>query len=337
MRIVSIRDLDIDSVVKFFDDVVVVPTETVYGLAASIHNPRAVEKIFELKRRPADNPLIVHVSSEKMLEDVIEGPIPVEYKKLMDKFWPGPLSLLFKSKDNVNPVVRGGLDTIAVRMPRNEQLLKIIEKLGAPVAAPSANVSGRPSPTTVEHVVEDFGDRVGMIIDGGPCPVGVESTVVWYSDGAIQVLRPGGVGIEDIRSAVSCEVVMKNKAVSGEAVLSPGQKYKHYSPRSPLVLFKGKPREVESRILRYIEANPGVARIGVGLHSGMNIEVPLGRKVDVFNMGNDKREVCRNLFEGLRRLDKTSDVILIAGVDFGGEGYAIMDRLERAADDIIML
>ncbi|AFN83776.1 translation factor [Encephalitozoon romaleae SJ-2008] len=335
MRIVSIEELDVNSIVKFFDDVVVIPTETVYGLAASIHNPRAVERIFELKRRPADNPLIVHVSSEQMLEEIVEGPIPVEYRKLMDRFWPGPLSLLFKSKDSVSPVIRGGLSTIAVRMPKNKQLLEIIERLGVPVAAPSANVSGRPSPTTVDHVIEDFGDKVEMIIDGGPCSVGVESTVVWYADGVLQILRPGGVGIEDIKDVVDCEVVMKNKIEGGEEVLSPGQKYKHYSPRSPLVLFKGRPKEMESGILKYIEANPGIARIGVGLHSGINIETPLGRKVDIFNMGNVKKEVCRNLFEGLRKLDKTSDVILVAGIDCNEEGYAIMDRLERAADEII--
>lgn len=334
MRVVSVADLDIDSAVGSFDDVVVVPTETVYGLAASIYKPRAIEKVFRLKRRPSDNPLIVHVSSGQMLEQIVEGPIPDEYRRLMDRFWPGPLTLLFKSRECVSCGVRAGLDTVAVRMPNNRCLLEIIERLGEPVAAPSANVSGRPSPTAIEHVVEDFGDELGLVIDGGACPVGVESTVVQLVDGKLQVLRPGGISVADIRDVVSCEVVVRSKVEEGGVVLSPGQKYRHYSPRSEVVLFKGEAEAVRSGILKYIEERPDVC-VGVAVHSGMCLEIAEGRRVEVFDMGRTKREVCRNLFEGLRRLDKTSDVILVAGVDYEGPGLAIMDRLEKAASKIV--
>ncbi|KMV65341.1 translation factor [Encephalitozoon cuniculi EcunIII-L] len=335
MKIVSTKELDADFVVRFFDDVVAVPTETVYGLAASIYNPRAVERLLKLKRRPADNPLPVAVSSYRMLKEIVKEPIPEEYRRLMDMFWPGPLTLLFRSKDCVSSVIRSGLESVAVRMPKSKHLLEIIERLGAPVVLPSANISGRPSPTTAGHVVEDFGDEVKLIIDGGPCPIGLESTVVSYADGGLQILRPGGITVEDIESVANCKVFVRNRANDEETELSPGQKYKHYSPRSPLILFKGQPEEVKSGILGYIGANPDVSRIGVALHSGIDLGVPVDGRISVFNMGSDRREVCRNLFEGLRSLDKISSVILAAGVDYGEEGDAIMNRLEKAADSIV--
>lgn len=337
MKVVSAKDLDVDSVVEYFDDVVVVPTETVYGLAASIYNPHAVGRIFELKNRPRDNPLIVHVSSVKMAEDIVEGPIPEEYRRIMDRFWPGPVSLLFKAKDCVSRVVRGGLDTVAIRIPKSPCLLRIIERLGTPLAAPSANISGRPSPTTVQHVMEDFSNRIGLVVDDGPCSIGVESTVVSLMEGRITVLRPGGVSAEELEEAVESRVDVRSKTGEDGKVLSPGQKYRHYSPTAPLVLFRGETSNIGDAICSYVERGPPALRVGIATHSDLDIGIPPGRASTTVSMGRDKKEICRNLFGCLRSLDKVSDVILVAGVDYEGEGHAIMDRLERAASEVIMV
>lgn len=333
MKIVSTEDLDIDSVLEYFSDVVVVPTETVYGLAADIYNPHAVGRIFELKNRPADNPLIVHVSSIEMLNSIIEGPIPEEYTRIMDKFWPGPISLLFKAKDCVNPVVRGGLDTLVVRMPNNKCLLDIIERLGVPIAAPSANISGSPSPTTIQHVKDDFGGKIGLMIDGGPCSVGVESTVVSFIDNKVTVLRPGGVTVSEMEDTLKSEVKMGCN--DGGKALSPGQKYRHYCPETPLVLFKGRDLHLKNLIYNYIEKNPRFSRFGIVTHSGVTLEPPEGKLFVFFDMGHGKKEICRNLFGGLRELDGECEAILVLGTDYEDEGLTIMDRLERAASEII--
>ncbi|ADM12290.1 translation factor [Encephalitozoon intestinalis ATCC 50506] len=332
MRVVSAEGLDVESVLDFFEDVVVVPTETVYGLAANIWNLRAVERIFALKGRPANNPLIAGISSVQMLEEIVEGPIPLQYKKLIENFWPGPLTLLFKSKDNVSPIVRGGLNTIAVRMPGSKLLLKIIERLGAPLVIPSANISGRPSPTTIEHVIEDFGDEVKLMIDGGPSSIGVESTIVQYVDGRLQVLRPGGITVERIKDVVDCEVIVKKNEWGGKE-----KRHKHYSPKSPLVLFKGRQEDIKDGILKYISESSNIARVGVALHSGMDLKIFSDVKVDIFDMGDDKKNICKNFFRGIRKLDKVNDIILVAGMDCDEQGHAIMDRLEKAADRVIEL
>lgn len=337
MKIVSTQDLQIDSILHHFDDVVVVPTETVYGLAANIYNPYAVSRIFELKNRPADNPLIVHVSSIRMLEGIVEGPIPDEYYKIIDRFWPGPISLLFKAKAHISPVVTGGLETVVVRMPANRCLLDIIERLGVPIAAPSANLSGKPSPTTVNHVQEDFKNKIGLMIDGGPCSVGLESTVASFIDSRVVILRPGAVTAEDLEDTIKSEISLRNKVGGNGQALSPGQKYRHYSPSAPLILFRGEIASLKDAICSYMEGNASVSCFGIATHSGLSFERPMGRCLRVFNMGDSKKEICRNLFDGLRELDKTCDLILVVGVDYEGSGLAIMDRLERAASETITI
>lgn len=329
MKIVSAADLDMDSVAEHFEDVVVVPTETVYGLGASIYKPHAICRIFELKNRPADNPLIVHVSSVEMLRTIIDGPVSEECQRVIDRFWPGPLSLLFRANSNVSAMVRGGLGTVAVRMPRNSCLLQIIERVG-PIAAPSANVSGRPSPTTIQHVLDDFDGKIGLVIDGGPCSVGLESTVASFMDGRLVVLRPGRVTVKDLEE-VAGPVEVRSKTEDGKA-LCPGQKYRHYSPNARLVLFKGEAQMSRDRMCEYIRRSSG-ARIGIAAHSDLSFDAPTD--VCVFDMGQTKGDICRNLFSALRELDRTCDVILVAGVDADNEGLAIMDRLEKAASEVV--
>ncbi|KAM0672697.1 translation factor [Ordospora colligata] len=335
MRRVKAEDIDMETVIECFKDVVAVPTETVYGLAADIRCESAVERIFELKGRPGDNPLIVHVCSIDMLKSIISEPIPKEYQRLIDRFWPGPLTLLFKTKCDISLRVRGGLDTVAVRMPGNKCFLNIIERLGAPIAAPSANISGRPSPTSADHVIEDFGERIGLVIDGGPCSVGLESTVVSMMEGKLHVLRPGGISLEELTEVACCDVVVSNKMLENGKVYSPGQKYKHYSPTARLILFKGPENEIGERMQEYILSNLKVKKWGIALHSNVCIgKIDDKSKVNIFDMGCEKRVISRRLFEGIRSLDKVSEVILVAGVTLSGEGSAIMDRLERASDMI---
>jgi L-threonylcarbamoyladenylate synthase len=332
MKIVKAEELEIEEALKYFDDVVAIPTETVYGLAANIYNADAVKKIFVLKGRPMDNPLIVHVSSLRMLETIIEEPISDGYRKLIDRFWPGPLTLVFEASSAVSSVVTGGLSTVAVRMPKNRCVLGIIEALGAPLAAPSANISGGPSPTTAGHVRDDFGDRLGLIIDGGPCSVGLESTVVSFRDGRLLVLRPGSITARELEETLGCSAMVRSRAQDGE-VLSPGQRYRHYAPSSPLILIKGSLGQVEAELRRCIEKLDGWERPGVMVHSGMRID---GSRVHrVFDMGDTKGTICSRIFKGLRELDGECNLILAAGIDEGDEGLAIMDRLEKAATDII--
>ncbi|KAH9410775.1 telomere recombination domain-containing protein [Ordospora pajunii] len=335
MKRVKAEDIDMDTVTEYFRDVVAVPTETVYGLAADIRCAKAVERIFELKGRPNDNPLIVHVCSIEMLKSVIAEPISKEYQRLIDRFWPGPLTLLFKASSNVSLQVRGGLDTVAVRMPSNKCFLGIIERLGAPIAAPSANISGRPSPTSADHVIEDFGERIELVIDGGPCSVGLESTVVSMMEGRLHVLRPGGIPLEDLVEAACCDVVVSSKMLEDGKAYSPGQKYKHYSPSARLILFKGAEKKIGDGMQKYILCNPDVKKWGIALHSDVCVGKIDERCISIFDMGREKKVISRRLFECIRSLDKVSEVILVAGVSLSGEGSAIMDRLERASDMVV--
>lgn len=233
-------------------DAVVIPTETVYGLAASALSQEATAKIYKIKGRPPDNPLIVHISSRSMLSTLLPADfvIPSVYKALMDEFWPGPLTLLFPTNKGVVPsIVTAGHDTVAVRMPSHPVARALIATSGLPLAAPSANTSGRPSPTRAQHAFEDLNGRVKFILDGGSCDVGVESTVVdgLRGDDVLRVLRPGGVTVEHV------EDLLRNKNLQGVRVLvhrrdysdeklegaptTPGMKYRHYSPRCPVYLF----------------------------------------------------------------------------------------------------
>lgn len=210
-------------------EVVAFPTETVYGLGASAWNPEAVMKVFSLKGRPADNPLIVHVSSFLMLEDFATE-IPDKAKKLIDAFWPGPLTLVFKKKPKVLDVITGGMDTVAVRMPDHELALSLISQAG-PLVAPSANKSGKPSPTRPEHVLHDFGDDF-PVVRGGECRIGLESTVIDVTSTPFQIYRPGYISKVEIESVIKSHVSIYQKKPDDRTPRSPGMKYTHYSPNA---------------------------------------------------------------------------------------------------------
>jgi len=327
IKLDQIGQIDLQS---SFKSPVVIPTETVYGLAARIDNEDALQSIFRIKGRPTDNPLIVHISDLSMLDALISGEIPQDYTVLMEKFWPGPLTLLFKSKSTVSKTVTGrSVDTVAVRMPRSEQVRQLIRSVGVPLAAPSANTSGRPSPTTVEHAIEDLGDKVSLYIDGGPCEVGLESTVFADIDGCAMILRPGSVTKESIEEALGKTILLKNKIEGDAKVISPGQKYKHYSPTHPVYLFVG-----ANWSHNMVECGKSLGGCRIGLLRRKGVEYPLSFHEE-YDLGSELKSCTQGIFSGLRSLDKTCDVIFIAGFELEEEGLAIMDRVEKAATHII--
>ena len=222
-------------------EVVGIPTETVYGLGANAFDEDAVRKIFAAKGRPADNPLIVHISSFDEIEPLVTE-IPVLAEKCAEKFWAGPLTMIMPKSDRIPLVTSGGLDTVGIRMPSNTTARAIIKASGCPIAAPSANLSGSPSPTTAQHVFKDMNGRIPAIVDGGACGVGVESTVISFESDAIRLLRPGFISVEDLKEVT--ENVLVDKGVlemlgEGAKVRSPGMKYKHYAPKAEVTIIDG--------------------------------------------------------------------------------------------------
>lgn len=313
-----------------YDSPFIIPTETVYGIAARIDREEALRQIFAIKGRPSDNPLIVHISSLSMLRKIIKGNIPHQYQTLIHKFWPGPLTLIFECSDSLSPVIRGNaLGTVAVRMPSCPKLRDLIDKIGEPLAAPSANTSGSPSPTTVQHVIDDFGDRVAHYIDGGPCQIGLESTVFGIINGEPLLLRPGGITREAIENALGYKIKVQSKTQAGEKIICPGQKYRHYSPSATVYLFKGP--NWQSTMAKYAGEFNGKS---LGVLGRRNDEYPF-KYSHYFELGSDTKECCKNLFAGLRELDKSCDVIFIKTLSLDHEGLAIMDRLEKASTHIV--
>ncbi|KAF7683130.1 Threonylcarbamoyl-AMP synthase [Astathelohania contejeani] len=342
-QIKKINDISKYELKRYFKHPVVIPTETVYGLAADIYNEEALKEIFRIKRRPCDNPLIVHVASIEMLMSVIDGEIPEIYKKLIDRFWPGPLTMIFKARKSISPIITAGLSTVAVRMPSNKIALEIIKNLGVPLAAPSANISGRPSTTTVNHVQEDFDGKVELIIDGGECLFGLESTVINCLEDKNLLLRPGSITVEDLEPYVSLEV--QTRVLKDGVAGSPGMKYKHYSPTHPLILFKGKEADFEDYILNELEKRKGVFGCIVAadyfwnklkevmINSGNPIDST--KRVILLDFPTEKEKFAFSLFSAIRELDKYCKYIFVLSVDDERVGMAISDRLEKAADEII--
>ena len=298
------------------------PTETVYGLGADALNSSAVRRIFEAKGRPADNPLIVHVSDLDAVEKLAY--VTETARKLMKKFFPGPLTLVLRKKDIVPSITTGGLDTVAIRMPDHPIALELIELSQTPIAAPSANVSGRPSPTRAEHVVEDFSDKIECIIDGGETKIGLESTVVDARREPVEILRPGAVTAEELSEVV--EVTQTDSMPS--VTRSPGMKYRHYSPRAELiVLVSDVEKRVRKKILELAEELRGKGfRVGIVLRGNRGPE-----GFEVVEVGRSVEDMAKRLFSALRELDgKGVDVILVEGVEERGLGIAVMNRLKKA-------
>ncbi|RST77065.1 threonylcarbamoyl-AMP synthase [Siminovitchia acidinfaciens] len=310
------------------EELVAFPTETVYGLGASALSDAAVSKIFAAKGRPADNPLIVHISSVEQLELLTEN-IPETAVLLMNKFWPGPLTLILNKKTNaVSSLVTAGLNTVAVRMPDHPVALSLIEAAEVPVAAPSANKSGKPSPTSASHVLDDLAGLIGGVVDGGPTGVGVESTVIDCTAEVPVILRPGGVSKEEIKEVIGN--VEQDPALIGSkaAPKSPGMKYRHYAPVAPLFLTDGNQEWIQGLIDQ--KRSSGL-KVGI-LAPRESASFYKADAVAVCGSRRDLGSVAQSLYQALRSFDeKNLDLIYAEVYPVKGVGAAIMNRLEKAA------
>jgi L-threonylcarbamoyladenylate synthase len=286
---------------------VVFPTETIYGLGASAFNGEAIKKIFKAKGRPSDNPLIVHIANKKDINKLARG-VPSIVYKLADEFWPGPLSIVLKKKEIVPDEATAGLKTVALRMPDNKIALEFIKKAG-PIAAPSANLSGKPSGTSVKHIIEDFNGRVECIIDSGDSEIGVESTVISLASNPPMLLRPGKITLEQLRKfipSIQVHDAVKGIKIKGKPV-SPGMKYEHYAPKARVLIANSL-----AEILRFKNNNKG-------------------KKVKVINI-SDVNKLAKNLFKLFREADREGyELIIVKSVKDVGLGLAVMNRLRKAA------
>ncbi len=311
------------------------PTETVYGLGADALNADAILALFAAKNRPLDNPPIIHVENTADVYKLTEQ-VPAKAEKLMEEFWPGPLTLVFKRSQDVPEVTVAGLDTVAVRMPKHNVALALIKESGCPIAAPSANLAGKPSPTTAKHVFDDLNGRIDAILDGGPTRIGVESTVLDVSVDPPLLLRPGGTSVEALRKVLG-EVklhpfVVAEAEISGEKMRSPGMKHKHYAPKAQVILVEGAVPVIMRQIKEFIAACwMQNKRVGVLATD----ETAWAYEADVVKSLGSRRNVdamAANLFRLLREFDEENvDLIIAEGVPSDGLGLAVMNRLRKAS------
>lgn len=310
------------------NEVVAFPTETVYGLGANALNDEAVAKIFEAKGRPADNPLIIHIADEKMIPDFVEE-IPEKAKQLMKVFWPGPLTIILKMKKGVlSEKATAGLSTVGVRMPDHPVALALLSKTRLPIAAPSANSSGKPSPTTAEHVWDDLQGRIAGIVDGGPTGVGLESTVLDCTEAVPVILRPGGVTAEQIQEVIGEITVDPALKDAAQKPKSPGMKYRHYAPDAALVLVKGSRKDIQRLIL---EKQQEGLKVGV-LTTSEQESFYQADKVIACGSRENLDSVAGSLYETLRDFNSAElDLIFSEVFPNEGVGQAIMNRLTKAA------
>ena len=311
-------------------NIVLFPTETVYGIGANALDENAVNKIFQAKGRASDNPLIVHISNIDMLDNLAKEVGEIE-QKLMDNFWPGPLTIIFDRKERIPNIVTAGLDTVGIRMPSNEIARKLIEFAGLPIAAPSANISGKPSGTKIEDIIDELDGKVDYILDSGMVDIGVESTVVRVIDNEVHILRPGKITVEDIQS-LEIEVVIEKQIMEEckpqEKVMSPGMKYRHYAPNTKcLLVYSEDEDKLVDRVNKEIELEKDVLVLG----RTSNLEkYTTENKLD---MGETLEEISKNIFTLLRKVDSYNvDLVIIEGVKKEGLGLAIMNRLIRACE-----
>lgn len=310
---------------------VAIPTETVYGLAANALDGEAVSGIFRAKGRPMDNPLIVHIAETEELEPLVKE-VPEKAFKLMERFWPGPLTIIMPKSDIIPDEVSAGLDTVAIRMPSHPVARKVLKCAGIPLAAPSANTSGKPSPTTAEHVYRDLDGKIDAIVDGGPCDVGVESTVITLCSEVPRLLRPGRVTPEELASVlgdIEVDDAVLHPLKEGAVVRSPGMKYKHYSPAADVIVVSGSLPDFREYVNRMAEENKGktAALVFEGEEKGINCEtLSFGRK-------DSDEEHANRLFGALRKTDEMGiDTVYVRCPSAEGVGLAVMNRLLRAAE-----
>lgn len=310
------------------------PTETVYGLGANALDAEAAARIYAAKGRPSDNPLIAHIAREDQLFDLAEF-VPESARILMKAYWPGPLTMIFKKKDIVPGGTTGGLDTVAVRMPDHPVARRLIEESGVPVAAPSANLSGRPSPTSAEHTAQDMEGRIEMILDGGPCRIGIESTILDMTEEVPVILRPGFITYEMLTELLG--QVKLDKALNPEQWMNvrpkaPGQKYRHYAPKAPMTLVEGETEAVVDRICQLTRESVAEGR-SVGIICTDETQARYTQGI-VKSIGSRVRleSVAHNLYEILREFDETGvEVIYSEAFSSDALGYAVMNRLVKAA------
>jgi len=315
------------------------PTETVYGLGANALDKNAVLGIFKAKGRPSDNPLIVHISNKNSVNSLVSS-MPPCANILMDAFWPGPLTLVMPRSENVLDIITAGLDTVAIRMPSHPIALALIEKAGVPIAAPSANTSGRPSPTLAQHVVEDLLGKIDIIIDGGKVEVGLESTVLDITGEIPIILRPGGVTYEELSKLLGRVAI--DRSVAGDAAgsfipRSPGMKYRHYAPKARVIVVQGDLERVVLEIKRLAtmygtkgEKTAILATDETKSHYNGSEVVSMGSRLM-------PETIAANLFESLRYFDgRDVQVILAEAIEDDGIGLAVMNRLKKAATNNVI-
>lgn len=333
------ENIDLEKLQKAADilkkgGIVAFPTETVYGLGANALDEDTVKKIFKAKGRPSDNPLIIHISEiEDIKKLVLE--IPKKAEVLMEKFWPGPLTLIFKKSHIVPGITTAGLDTVAVRMPSHPVAKLLIKLSRVPVAAPSANLSGKPSPTKEEHVIKDLKGRVDGIVCGGDAAIGVESTVLDITSDVPMILRPGGVtkeNLEDVIGSVKVDPAILVKADPDLVPKSPGMKYTHYSPDAEVILIKGDLEDITKEIEKMRRAKEEEGhRVGIMATEETKERYAGGIVISVGSRSNPET-IAANLFKVLREFDeKKVDIILAETIEETGVGHAVMNRLTKAA------
>ncbi|HXV66669.1 MAG TPA: L-threonylcarbamoyladenylate synthase [Nitrosopumilaceae archaeon] len=315
--------------------IVAFPTETVYGLGANALNPQAVKKIFLAKKRPFDDPLIIHINDFNTLSKLALDISPLA-KKIMKKYWPGPLTVILKKSKLVPKITTGKQKTVAIRMPNSKIALSLIKESGSPIAAPSANLFGKPSPTVAQHVLEDLDGKIDLVIDGGKTSIGLESTVLDLSSDIPVLLRPGKISYEELCKFGKIKLInsQKGKKLKNLISKSPGMKYKHYSPHAKIILVKGNPKKCIKKISNLIEhyhkKNKKVGIISTSKNTNHKADLTLF-------VGGTKKMIAKNLFGAFRIFDnKCIDVILIKEINNSELGFAIMNRLEKAAHRTVL-
>lgn len=327
--------IEIDQVVKILHEggIVAIPTETVYGLGGDGLNPKSIEKIFRAKNRPMDNPLILHISEIDQMFNLGKN-IKEDHIEILKKLWPGPLTVVVERQDIVPDEVTGGLETVAIRMPNKKITRQIISKLGRPLAAPSANISSKPSPTNAHDVLQDMEGVIDAIIDGGPSQIGIESTVLDLTEPVVKILRPGYYTkemLEKYFGQVDMDLALKDEKQKPK---SPGQKYKHYSPNAEVQVLVGSDQEFRAEVQKILDLNK---KLGLDRKIGLmvfdtDLDFFLGENVVGMGSKEDLSEMARNLFATFRKMDDNSvELIIVRGVEEEGFGLSIMNRLKKAA------
>lgn len=340
IQVICPKQIEKESLIKAAEilkngGLVAFPTETVYGLGGDGLNPEAAEKIYNAKGRPADNPLIIHIGDKKDL-DKLTKEIPEMGRKLVEAFWPGPLTLIFYKSEIIPYSTTGGLETVAIRMPNHPIALELLKESGVKIAAPSANTSGKPSPTKASHVIEDLAGKIDMIIDGGEVEIGLESTIVDVTGDNPVILRPGFITKEMLEQVVGLveidKAILEKNQKSGIIPKAPGMKYKHYAPKGDLTIYQGKLEHVVKRInqeaIRYEKEGK---KVGIIATEETKNKYHIGIIKDI-GTREEEETIARGLYNVLREFDQTNvEVILTESFESGYLGQAIMNRLLKAA------